>query len=198
MIDRKTFTEGLSRIGIATRQPADAETLAVYHDALEHQADAAAWETFTRAAVASGRFRFFPTVAELVDALHEHQGGGSLEIEAGFAYERVLAAGRYTPSGGATWSYRDVLADVGKAAAGAFMAAGGHSAFVVASDQARRRERFIRAYLSAVRSDPSSRLLPPAEVEPRALPAPAPPSIQEARTVLRRLADLAAPEKATA
>ena len=191
MTPRPDFARGLMRLAVACQRALDDAVLEVYADALAHQTTAAEWESFTRAAVASGRFRFFPTVAELVDALHEHQGGRPLEVEVGEAYDRVLAAGTYTPNGGTSWTYRGVLASCGRAAAEGFLAAGGTYAFETSWDEVKRRERFTRAYVATVRSEPAARLLP-ARTGPKALPPGDRESTQEeARDILRRLSGMA-------
>jgi hypothetical protein len=188
---RREFAKGLTRVCVACNRALDDLVVEVYAEALGHQATAEEWDSFTREAVASGRFRFFPTVAELVDALHEHQGARPLEVEAGEAYERVLAAGCYTPNGGTTWTYRGVLASCGRAAAEGFLAAGGNSAFVTAWDEPKRRAAFGRAYVATVRAEPAARLLP-AGTGPKALPsAEREPTREEARDILRRLSGMA-------
>lgn len=160
MIERAVFAEGLSRIGVATRVEVSEAMFNVYHDAIGPQTTADEWRHFTRAAVASGRWRFFPTVAELLDGLREHRGERLPEVEASDAYERVLTSGVYTPQGGTSWTYRGVKEACGVATAEAFVAAGGDSAFRSTWDEAKRRERFVRAYASATRNDPATRLLP--------------------------------------
>lgn len=197
MIEATDFTEGLTRIGIATRQPADAATLAVYHDVIGPQTTVEEWLPFVQWALASGRWKWFPRTAELQDALREFRGGRPLLVEASDAYERVLAAGTYTPEGGTSWNYRGILKACGDAAAEAFLAAGGNSAFATTWDEAKRRERFVQAYAEAVREEPASALLPPGN-EPKALPSgEAEPSREDATTVIRKLQDLAGvePEK---
>lgn len=161
MIDRATFTEGLMRLAVATRaQDVNGGTVAVYFDALAPQATPEAWRAFTLAAVAAGRFKFFPTVAELLDALREHRGERLPEAEAVEAYERVLGCGIYTPQGGTSWSFRAVREACGPAAAEAFLAAGGDNGFRSTWDEAKRRAAFVRAYAQAVRADAGARLLP--------------------------------------
>src|SRR5258708_7884243 len=102
------FSEGLVRIGLATRQAPDAATMGVYFDSLGPQVEAAEWLAFTRWAVDGDRFPFFPKLRELRDALREFRGEQPLEAEAVRAYELVLAAGDYTPQGGTTWAYRAI------------------------------------------------------------------------------------------
>jgi hypothetical protein len=161
VIDRETFAEGIMRLAVAARaQDVNRGTVAVYFDALGPQTTADEWRALTLAAVASGRFRYFPTVRELLDALREHRGERAPEVEATDAYERVLGCGTYTAEGGTSWTFRAVKEACGVAAAEAFLAAGGDSAFRTTWDEAKRRERFTRAYAEAVRCDASTRLLP--------------------------------------
>ena len=117
------------------------------------------WEAFTRDSVAGGRWRYFPTVAELIEELRRFRGETTLEAEAVTAYERILGTGVYTPEGGTTWTYRWVLDTCGKAAAEAFQAAGGASAFQTTYGEDKRRQRFVQMYVAGVRCDPRVRLL---------------------------------------
>lgn len=190
------FANGMDRIGIATRQPADAATKLVYYDSLRYQVDAQEWDRFTQYAVDTDRFPVhFPKLAEIRDALRDFRGQRPLIVEASEAYERVLAAGVYTPEGGTTWNYRSIREKCGDAAAEAFLAAGGNSAFATTWNEDKRRERFVAMYAEAVRDEPTAALLPPASV--KALPpAEAPPTREEATSVIRKLQDLAGVEPA--
>jgi len=183
---RAEFARGLVRIAVGCRLTLDDATAEVYAEALADQTTADEWEAFTRAAVASGRWRFFPTLAEVLDVLREHRGERPPEAEAAEAYERVLAAGEYTPGGGTTWTFRRIAETCGRAAADAFLAAGGDAAFRTTWDEPKRRERFVREYATAVRCDPATRLL---TASPRlALAAGderAEPSRDEAQALLR-------------
>ena len=192
MIDATTFAEGLTRIGIAVRQPADAATLRVYFDALADDTDAEEWPQFCRWAVRASAFAWFPKVAELLDALRRFRGEQPVGAEGTAAYDRVLASGTYSPQGGTSWTFRGVLESCGRAAAEAFQEAGAHHAFATTWDEAKRRERFVAAYVEAVRAGPSSRLLPAAS-ERKALPSGEglPSSAAEVRGILRELADRA-------
>lgn len=192
MIGEDQFFEGLVRIGIAVGQPADAATLRVYYESLVSQVDEDEWLRFARAAVDTDRFKRFPKLAELRAALREFRGAPPLEAEAARVYERVLASGDYGPESGTTWSYRAVRDRCGDAAAEGFLVAGGGHAFVTTWDEARRRERFIAAYCTAVREDPSSALLP-AGPQTKALPAPHAPSREEADKILAEIAGEARP-----
>jgi hypothetical protein len=185
------FSEGLVRIGLAVRQAPDAATIGVYFDSIGHQVDEDEWDRFARWAVDVDRFTtFFPKLAELRDALREFRGARPLEVEAGAAYERVCAAGVYAPLGGTTWTYRAVAAACGRAAADAFLAAGGSAAFETTWNESKRREVFLREYIDAARAEPAARLLPAAP-EGKALP-PAEgdrePTATEARDLVRAIA----------
>ena len=159
MIGRPEFVRGLVRVATAFGRTLDDTTVEVYAEALAGQATAQEWESFTRAAVAGGRWRFFPVVTEMLDGLRAFRGERSPEVEAAEAYERVLASGTYTEEGGTTWSFRGVKELCGVATAEAFLAAGGDSAFRSRWDEARRRERFINKYAELVRCNPRTRLL---------------------------------------
>ena len=181
------FAEGLNRIGVAVRQVPDKATLGVYFDGIGQQTTGEEWLQFTRWAVATDRFpTFFPKVSELRAALRQFRGAPSLEAEATEAYERALASGTYAPQGGTTWTYRGIRERCGDAAAEAFLAAGGNSAFITTWNEDKRRERFVEAYRSAVLEDATTALLPAGDV--KLLPAPALPTASEARALLKEIA----------
>jgi hypothetical protein len=159
------------RLAVAARaQDVNRGTVEVYFDALCPQTTAEEWGCFTRDAVASGRFRFFPTVAEILEALREYRGERLPEAEAIEAYEHVLSAGTYTPNGGTSWNYRAVREACGDAAAEAFLASGGDLAFRANWDESKRRQRFVSAYAATARSASRTRLLGSTQ-SARALPA---------------------------
>jgi hypothetical protein len=179
----------MSAIGIAVRQEADTATMALYHDILGPRTDAAEWASFVRWALESGRWTWFPKLAELQDALREFKGDRPLLVEATEAYERVLESGGYCPERGTTWIFRDIREKCGEAAAEAFLAAGGNNAFVSTWEESKRRERFVAAYGEAVRESPETKLLPWREI--KALPpAEAQPTREQAGEVIRRLQDM--------
>lgn len=155
------FAKGLTRLAVSCRQELDDLTLETYTEALCDQTTPEEWEAFTIGAVRSGRFQWLPKVPELLDALREFRGLPNLDAEAVAAYERVLAAGVYSAEGGTSWSFRAVLDACGKAAAEAFLEAGGHNAFANTFRESDRRERFIASYRAVARVDQSARLLPP-------------------------------------
>jgi hypothetical protein len=185
LIDRTAFAAGMSAIGLAVRQEADAATMALYHDILGPRTDADEWARFVRWALEGGRWTWLPKLVELQDALREFRGDRPLLVEATEAYERVLQSGTYIGDG-TQWIYRDIREKCGEAAAEAFLAAGGHHAFATTFRESDRRERFLAAYQEAVRQDPDARLLPAGPV--RALPpAEMPLSREEAASVIERL-----------
>jgi hypothetical protein len=125
----------------------------------------------------------------MLDALREFRGSPPLDSEAIQAYERVLQAGEYTAETGACWTFRRVLDHCGRAAAEAFLAAGGHHAFASSWRESERRERFLAAYRQFAREMPASRLLPAAPAE-RAQIAAAPVTQDQAEAVVNRLAGM--------
>lgn len=192
MIEAEPFALGLGRIALSLRQAYTPQEQLVYFEAIGPQTDAAEWERFTRAAVASSRWpKWLPNVAELLDALREFRGAPSLDAEAVAAYERVIGAGVYTPEGGTSWHFRAVREACGSAAAMAFLEAGGHHAFASSYRESDRRERFVRAYVAEVRERPQSRLLPAGADAMPTLEAVEPPSQAEAAQAMRRIRAIA-------
>lgn len=192
MIDRATFTGGLAVIALQLNKPAEQALLDAYHLAFRDETSPEEWGAFFPGAVKRFGWRFLPTVPELLDALREFRGLPNLDAEAVAAYERVTAAGQYTPEG-TTWSFRTVLQACGRAAAEAFLEAGGHNAFATTYREDQRRERFMAAYRAAARDDESARLLPPPEA--RALltgqtEAAGPPTKAEALEILERVSGI--------
>ena len=163
MIDRATFTAGLGTIAIQLNKPAAEDTLNAYFAALEDETTPDEWVAFVKVAVKRWAWPFLPTVPELLDALREFRGETPLEVEAAAAYDRVLNSSGYSPEGGATWTWRSIEAKCGRAAADAFLEAGGHHAFATTWDESKRRERFLAAYVQTARAQPALRLLPPKE-----------------------------------
>lgn len=160
-----------------------------YYLALAEESDAMEWAAFTRVAAKRSGWKFIPSLPELLDALRVFRGGPpllELQGEASDAYERVISASTYTAEGGASWNYRTVAERCGKAAADAFLAAGGHHAFATTWDEAKRRERFIAAYQETAREIPDARLLPPGDA-PKQIEAAPEPTAVEARDVLKRI-----------
>lgn len=172
MIDLVTFTGGLSVMALQLNQPATAELLKAYHMGLEDETTPEEWRAFIRVAPKRYGWKFLPTVPQIADALAEFRGQPSLEVEASEAYQRVLESGTYTAEAGTVWSQRAVSDKCGRAAAEAFMAAGGPQAFASSWDESRRRERFFAAYRESARDRPADRLLPAGD-EQKLLPVPA-------------------------
>lgn len=183
------FSKGLSRITKACRQEVDGATLEVYTEALCHQVEPDEWDRFTLDVIRSGRFTWFPKVAELLAALSDFRGEPRLDAEAATAYERVLECGIYTAEGGTTWNQRTVAESCGRVAAEAFMAAGGPHAFATSWDESKRRERFLAAYQQTACDRPNDRLLP-AGAETKLLPVVVErvdPPKAEAASILARI-----------
>ena len=165
------FEPGLARLVKAFRQEVDKVTLEVYTEALCYQVELDEWDVFTLACVRAGRFgKWFPKVDDILEALREFRGEPSaaeiereIKREAVQAYERVLESPLRAEDGSAHWNYRTVAERCGKAAADAFMAAGGHHAFATSWDEAKRRERFCAEYVAESKAAPDRRLPPPGE-----------------------------------
>ena len=158
------FTVGLCSIGLRIHQAVDDATQASYWVDFDGETEPGEWAEFCRVAVKRFRWRFLPSTPELLDALRVFRGGpalAELQTEAITAYDRVLDASTYTFEGGAMWNYRSVAEKCGKAAAHAFLAAGGHHAFATTWDEAKRRERFIAAYQERAKETPAHRLTAP-------------------------------------
>lgn len=169
MIDRKAFARGFGVVALQLGQALDQPKVDAYYAALFDETDPEQWFEFCAVAAKRRGWRFLPGVTELLDALREFRGEPRLDSEAADAYERVLESGEYNPEGGTRWNYRAVLARCGRAAAEAFLAAGGHSAFATTWDESKRRERFTAAYQTEAREVPANRLLPPAPMVDRPL-----------------------------
>lgn len=170
MITYDDFVAGLGMIALKLNQPLGDPKAIAYHEDFEDETDPMEWSAFTRIAVRRFGWKFIPSVPELLDALREFRGAPPLDQEAAQRYEDVIAAGVYTAEGGTTWNYRTVLERCGKAAADAFLAAGGHHAFASSWDEAKRRERFLAAYRAEARALPASRLIEGGK-EPRLIEA---------------------------
>ena len=161
MIERSDVTKGLALLSAALRFEVDEPTIRAYSMLLREQTTAEEWSAFCLHACEAGLWqRAAPTFPELLPALREWRGEESIDSEALRAYERVLACNTYVPDAGGVWSYRQVSAECGKAAAEAFAAAGGHSAFASTYKAEERRSRFLAAYRAARMASPESKLLP--------------------------------------
>lgn len=172
------FSAGLRHVGELLQKPVSTATLLAYFGFLAEETNPDEWSEFCR--VGAKRFGwgpFLPDAPRMLDDLRKFRGEPSraafdhqLATEAGHAYQRVLDAGDYTAAAGTFWTFRSVAEKCGRAAAEAFMAAGGPNAFATTWDESRRRKTFVDAYQHAAREEPSARLLP-AGPEPKQLPA---------------------------
>lgn len=160
MIDVTTFGAGLGLIALKLARAVEPSTIRAYHDDLRDRTDPAEWTEFCKVAALRFGWEFFPSTRQLSDALDEFRGKPSLSVEADEAHDRVVDCRSYSPETGATWSYRQIEAQCGRAAAEAFIAAGGHSAFETTYREDQRRARFVEAYTRAARAMPDQRLLP--------------------------------------
>lgn len=159
MIDLKPFGQGLGIVALQLNKPVSGELIRAYWAALHSETEPEEWAAFcARAAIKCG-WTFLPTAPEMLDALREFRGAPSVDSEAVVAYDRVLESGTYTAESGTIWSFRGVREKCGPAAAEAFLAAGGHSAFATTWNEAERRERFVEAYQASARAEPGGRLL---------------------------------------
>lgn len=178
----EAFASGMASLGLAFGVEADVAVNELWHMATRHLSDAE-WDAAVIRTVQSVTTTYgkFPAPGLLLAHAQPELPG-----EAATAYDRVLASGVYTAEGGTTWSYRSIAAACGRAAAEAFLAAGGDSAFRSTFRESDRRERFLAAYQQAAREAPSSRLLPAAEPERPQIAAPE-ITASEAVSVLHRI-----------
>lgn len=161
MIEGSVVIQGLTLMAAGLRFEVDEPAFRVYADLLADETTAEEFVAFCRHAAKSRMWeRALPTLPDLLAALREFRGEESIDSEALRAYERVLDCNTYVPDAGGVWSYRQVAAECGKAAAEAFAAAGGHGAFSITFRADERRSRFLAAYRSARMASPESKLLP--------------------------------------
>lgn len=161
---RNAIEAGLARLGVALNKPYDRSQVSVYADVLCDQTTAAEFAAFVDWGLRGGKFgRWQPSLPELQDALRAFRGHPTLDAEATTVYERVLGCREYNPESGAVWSFRRIREELGEAAANAFLAAGGHSAFATTLGEDKRLARFVSAYKYEIRDDPHA-ALPDAEL----------------------------------
>ncbi len=195
----------LSDLAAVLQRPQTAETLALYAKALAMRVKAQPWDEAMADWRLAAPWTHFPALPALFAAYQARvdaaEGRRPVEVEAVDAYTRVLQAGSYSPEGGTTWTYRGVLDRCGKAAAEAFLAAGGDEVWREANDYRaeQRRSAFLAAYIAAAREQPEARLLPwsPERAPQLAAGAEVPQlaTRTEAREVLRRLDPVAVAPK---
>lgn len=162
---RDAIEAGLARIGVALNKPYDRAQVGVFADVLSEQTTADEFQRFVSWGLRGGKFgRWQPSLPEIQDALRAFRGHPTLDVEAETMYERVLGCRDYNPESGSIWSFRQIRDTHGEAAAQAFLAAGGHSAFATTIGEDKRQSRFIQAYKYEVRDDPRA-ALPDAELD---------------------------------
>lgn len=164
MIGESEFLAGLAYLAHGIRRGVYEPTQqAVFFDQLVDETTAEEWREFSRWAIKVARWTDgLPSVADIRDGLRAFRGERPIDAEVIEAYERVIASGIYAAEGGTTWNFRRVVDTCGRAAAEAFLEAGGHHAFVTTWNESERRAKFIAAYSAAARADRTTRLLPAA------------------------------------
>lgn len=157
----RDFADGLELLGNAHRATLGPGHFEAYGLAiLPHVSDAKEWRAFVVWALGRGRWRYFPTAMEVVDALSEFRGQGDPTADAVAMYERVMGSGRYSPETGVVWDVGQIRSELGLIAAEAFVAAGGHMAFASTYRSDDRRRRFIEVYAQRVREGRHAAALP--------------------------------------
>lgn len=151
MIDLRMMAAGLAALGAAFNREVTPQVAEVYHGVVGPKLDAAQWERAVRRCLDAEVF--FPPPAVL---LRYGLADGSPQARAVEAYERILAefeAGR--PMGP-----REVFEVVGRSAMEAFVAAGGHRAFVWCEpdDEPFRRKSFVEAWIDVTEQEPMAAL----------------------------------------
>lgn len=151
MLTRGEMAKGLALLSTAFNRALTDEVVVVYHAVVGQRLDLAQWERAVRRSLEAEVF--FPPPAVL---LRYGLADGSPQARAVEAYERILAefeAGR--PMGP-----REVLDVVGRSAMEAFVAAGGHRAFVWCEpdDEPFRRKAFIEAWIDVTEQEPQAAL----------------------------------------
>lgn len=146
---RQDMAKGMALLSTAFNRQLTDELVEVYHGVIGPKLDAAQWERAVRRCLDAEVF--FPPPAVL---LRYGLADGSPQARAVEAYERILAefeAGR--PMGP-----REVLEVVGRSAMEAFVAAGGHRAFVWCEpdDEPFRRKAFVEAWIDVTEQEPKA------------------------------------------
>lgn len=140
--------------------------------------------------------KFFPAPAELLEPSKTEREARAVETAA-IAWELLLAAGDYHPSG-TRWSRRSIEAKLGPAVGVAFETCGGQNAiaWMEADEREWVRKRFVEAYIEHVRFKPLEALPEPERARALAqkptLALPAPPdegemTADEARAFVKQL-----------
>lgn len=149
------FAEGMAALGVNSRVEVTEAQRELYWTMLADLTD----EQFQRAVLLTlQRSRWFPTIAELREAVTPHIDHAA---EAVLAFDRVCKLGVHSPVG-THWSIRRVAEIEGPVAAEAFAAAGASSAFE--REQGERdlpylRKRFVDSYVAAAEAQAKGREL---------------------------------------
>jgi hypothetical protein len=183
MASIEAVMETISRLDVAwprvMTDEAKAERALLYSEALSDLSDE---EVIAAGKLATQRERFFPAPGVLREFVQPKSVRAvGVQERAAKAYAEVLECHstrmrpgvRFLPhdGGGARWSYRQIAEEVGKAAAEAFIAAGGHEAFAATDpvgDQFRFK-RFVEAFALAAEAEDKNGQLEAAGVKPREL-----------------------------
>lgn len=170
MTDRPAFAAGMALLGVTFGREVDQARIAAYWSALSDLTDDE-FRLATAKLCAGWKCQpseMFPLPATIRQYARPYQ---DIAAEATRLFEQVEALGDYSPIG-MKWSIAKVGAILGWAAAEAFAAAGGSSAFATLTDQSRPfvRKEFVAAYQRAAEAV-AKRLAPPLTDRP-ALPAP--------------------------
>jgi hypothetical protein len=172
MQDREAFVAGMAALGVNVRVAVTDAQRDLYWTMLSDLSDA----DFQRAVVITlNTARFFPTIAELREAVTPYNDHHAAAV---MAFERILKAGEYTPTG-ERWTIRRVLEVAGPLGAEAFGTAGGSRAFE--REQGERdlpflRRRFVESYVLAAEAHDKGRPVALA-VSQTALPPPTRPGL---------------------
>ena len=155
MHDRAAFSDGMAALGVNARLEVSEAQRDLYWAMLADLSD----DAFQRAVLLTlQQTRFFPTIAELRQAVTPHV---DYKAEAVLAFDRVCKLGVHSAVG-THWSIRRVAEIEGAVAAEAFAAAGASSAFE--REQGERdlpylRKRFVDSYALAAEAQAKGREL---------------------------------------
>ena len=148
MIDKTKFQAGLHALGLAFGKQITADVLRVFDGVLSAKLDTAQWEQAVRRCLEVETF-FPPPSVLLRYGLFDTVPAATLAFE---AYERIQV--RFENGG---THYGTIKAELGRAAADAFVAAGGHRAFswCEPDNEPFRWKAFKEAFVEQVDSEPS-------------------------------------------
>lgn len=173
---REAFLGGMAKLAVAFNRELDKPQIRVYAEAL---ADLEPVELDHAISVAISRETFFPAVAVL---RRYAKPPVNVQAEAVRLFERIKAhPSGYSPFIGSYWDERHIRDTLGPAAAEAFMAAGGPSAFAELDEKS---QPFVRkAFLESVERNVAA---DPAALEP---PKPRPALPREVRALIAGIGD---------